>query len=109
MRKVKCVNGHDVTGVEGFTCPRCQAEVQTVLRAGEVEAPALSTKALMVVGALVLALMLGTLLVGPVGQDAFVGGLLISFAALGAALWVAACALIASAVVRRERRAPSTR
>ena len=108
MRKVRCVNGHDVTGVEGFICPTCRAEVQTVLRAGDEDASALSLRSLALVSGFVIALLATTLAVAPVGQDAFVGGLMISFAAMGAAMWVAACALIAAATVRNREQQVSS-
>lgn len=95
-----CLNGHDATGVEGFSCPACQAELRTVL--ATTHAPPSSSRArwLVIAGGLIFTLVLITLAVAPVGKDAFLGGILISFAAVGAALWVGACLLVVSALGR---------
>lgn len=108
VRRVLCLNGHDATGVEGFSCPGCQAELRTVLApAAELPTRSVRPRWLVIAGGLIFALVLVTLAVAPVGKDAFLGGILISFAAVGAALWVGACLLIVSALGRDPETHPS--
>lgn len=100
VRRVLCLNGHDATGVEGFECPACQAELRTVLVGPAEHRRSIRPRTLVLAGGLIFTLVLLTLAVAPVGQGAFLGGVLISFSAVGAALWVGACLLIASAIGR---------
>lgn len=99
MSQVVCLNGHDVTGVEGFTCPSCSAEVRTVLAPVPMSMGPRPLH-LMVLGAFLLSLVIGMVLVDAGTATPLTAAILFLMGAAGAALWLAGCFQIALAVVR---------
>lgn len=100
MSQVVCLNGHDVTGVEGFTCPACSAEVRTVLTPVPMGV-GLRPLYLMVVGAFLLTLVIGMVVAEPAGfASPVTAAVLFLMGTAGAALWLAGCFQIALAIVR---------
>jgi len=99
MSQVVCLNGHDVTGVEGFTCPSCSAEVRTVLSPVPIGIGARPLH-LMVLGAVLLSLVIGMVVALPGGITPLTATIIFLMATGGAALWLAGCFRIALAIVR---------
>ncbi len=97
--QVVCLNGHDVTGVEGFNCPACGAEVQTVLAPARVGVGARPV-VLMVLGAMLLSLVIGLVAIQPTVASPLATAAMFAMGAGGAALWLAGCVQIALAIVR---------
>jgi len=99
MSQVVCLNGHDVTGVEGFTCPSCSAEVRTVLSPVPIGVGPRPLY-LMVLGAFLLSLLIGIVVAEPGGVGPVTAAALFFLGSVGAALWLAGCFQIALAIVR---------
>jgi hypothetical protein len=99
---VFCLNGHDSTGVEGFTCRDCGAEVRTLLVSPPV-APVRPERLLMLtVGLLVL--FAGLVAARPRDLDATGGAVLATVSLVGVALWLAGCVCVAVAISRQRGR-----
>jgi hypothetical protein len=98
VRKVYCLNGHDASGVDGFTCLICRAELRTVLI--EHRARPVRPERLMAVSVLPAAAFVALVATRAQAEDAADAAVLISLALVGAALWLAACMLGAVAVAR---------
>ena len=99
MSQVVCLNGHDVTGVEGFTCPACSAEVRTVMAPVPIGVGSRPLY-LMVLGAFLLSVLIGIVVAEPGGVGPVTAAALFFLGAVGAALWLAGCFQIALSIVR---------